>query len=122
MLWARDAKLADAINAQHLSARYLPAIELPHSLMCTANLSQALAHAQRGTAPGLLILGVPLAGLRALCEQLAEQLAIAPLTWSPLEDRVEDQGRHAANRRKTRTMTRRRPRSRCMGCTRAMPS
>lgn len=33
-------------------------------------------HVQRGVAPGLLILGVPLAGLRALCEQLAEQLAL----------------------------------------------
>ena len=75
MLWARDATLANAINTQHLSARYLPAIELPNALSCTANLSQALAHAQRGSAPGLLILGVPLAGMRALCEQLAEQLA-----------------------------------------------
>lgn len=74
MLWARDAKLAEAINTQHLSARYLPAIELPNSLICTAALSQALAHAQCGPVPGLLILGVPLAGLRALCEQLAQQL------------------------------------------------
>ena len=55
MLWARDAALAKAINTQHLSARYLPAIELPNALTCTANLSQALAHAQLGTAPGLLI-------------------------------------------------------------------
>ena len=78
MLWARDTKLAHLINTQHLNARYLPAITLPDSLACTADLSQALAHAQRGAAPGLLILGVPLAGLRALCEQLAEQLA--PLT------------------------------------------
>ena len=73
MLWARDAALAHTINAQHLNARYLPAIKLPESLVCTASLTQALAHAQSGTVPGLLILGVPLAGLRALCEQLAEQ-------------------------------------------------
>jgi glycerol-3-phosphate dehydrogenase (NAD(P)+) len=75
LLWARDATLADAINTQHLNARYLPAIKLPDSLACTASLTQALAHAQSGRAPGLLILGVPLAGLRALCEQLARQLA-----------------------------------------------
>ncbi len=75
MLWARDATLAHAINTQHLNARYLPAIKLPNSLACTASLTQALAHAQSGSAPGLLILGVPLAGLRALCEQLAQQLA-----------------------------------------------
>jgi glycerol-3-phosphate dehydrogenase (NAD(P)+) len=67
--------LAHAINTQHLSARYLPAITLPNSLICTTSLQQALAHAQSGDAPGLLILGVPLAGLRALCEQLAKQLA-----------------------------------------------
>jgi glycerol-3-phosphate dehydrogenase (NAD(P)+) len=75
MLWARDATLAHAINTQHLNARYLPAIKLPHSLICTGSLQQALAHAQNGSVPGLLILGVPLAGLRALCEQLAKQLA-----------------------------------------------
>jgi glycerol-3-phosphate dehydrogenase (NAD(P)+) len=75
MLWARDATLAHAINTQHLNARYLPAIKLPNSLICTASLQQALAHAQSGDAPGLLILGVPLAGLRALCEQIAKQLA-----------------------------------------------
>ncbi len=76
LLWARDATLAHTINTEHLSARYLPAIKLTPSLTCTASLSQALTHAQLGTEPGLLILGVPLAGLRALCEQLAEQLAL----------------------------------------------
>jgi glycerol-3-phosphate dehydrogenase (NAD(P)+) len=78
MLWARDASLAHTINTQHLSPRYLPAIELPSSLTCTASLQQALGHAQNGRAPGLLILGVPLAGLRALCEQLADLLAQQP--------------------------------------------
>jgi glycerol-3-phosphate dehydrogenase (NAD(P)+) len=75
MLWARDATLAHAINTQHLSSRYLPSIKLPNSLTCTVSLQQALAHAQTGSAAGLLILGVPLAGLRTLCKQLAEQLA-----------------------------------------------
>ena len=78
VLWARNAKLAQTIHTQHLNAGYLPAIQLPEALVCTANLQQALAHAQRGSAPGLLILGVPLAGLRALCVQLAEQLAQTP--------------------------------------------
>jgi glycerol-3-phosphate dehydrogenase (NAD(P)+) len=76
LLWARDAILAHAINTQHFSAHYLPAIPLPSSLACTTSLPQALVHAQSGSAPGLLILGVPLAGLRALCEQLAKQLAM----------------------------------------------
>ena len=75
LLWARDAKLIHTINTQHKSPRYLPGIQLPDALTCTASLLQALEHAQQGGAPGLLILGVPLAGLRTLCEQLAEQLA-----------------------------------------------
>ncbi len=74
-LWARDAKLSEAINAQHTSPHYLPGISLPPALICTASLAQALAHAQGGHLPGLLLLGVPLAGLQALCIQLAEQLA-----------------------------------------------
>jgi glycerol-3-phosphate dehydrogenase (NAD(P)+) len=74
-LWARDAKLSEAINAQHTSPRYLPGISLPPALVCTASLAQALAHAQGGHLPGLLLLGVPLAGLQALCIQLSEQLA-----------------------------------------------
>ena len=75
MLWARDAALAASLNTTHQSPRYLPGISLPSSLQSTASLQQALAFAQAGLAPGLLILGVPLAGLRALCEQLAHQLA-----------------------------------------------
>ena len=74
LLWARDATLVHTINTQHASPRYLPGIQLPDALTCTASLLQALEHAQRGVAPGLLILGVPLAGLRALCEQVAEHL------------------------------------------------
>ena len=75
LLWARDATLVHTINTQHASPRYLPDIQLPNALTCTASLLKALEHAQQGVAPGLLILGVPLAGLRALCEQVATQHA-----------------------------------------------
>lgn len=75
LLWARDASLALTLTSQHISPRYLPGITLPKALVCTADLQEAVVHAQNGASPGLLILGVPLAGLRALCERLAEQLS-----------------------------------------------
>ncbi len=77
ILWARNASLADQLNKSRENAQYLPGITLPAQLLLTANLDEALAHAQAkgtGTA-GLLILGVPLAGLRALCTELGEKLS-----------------------------------------------
>jgi glycerol-3-phosphate dehydrogenase (NAD(P)+) len=77
MLWARSAPLSEQLLALRENARYLPGIALPDELLFTASLDEALAHAQsKGTeAPGLLILSVPLAGLRALCTTLSEKLS-----------------------------------------------
>ncbi|MDN3987339.1 NAD(P)H-dependent glycerol-3-phosphate dehydrogenase [Zwartia vadi] len=77
MLWARDPALAEQLAHQHVNPRYLPGISLPDSLLFTASLDQALAHtAARTSGPsGLLILGVPLAGLRMLCQELGEKLS-----------------------------------------------
>jgi glycerol-3-phosphate dehydrogenase (NAD(P)+) len=77
MLWARNAQLSEQLRATRENAQYLPGIALPEDLLFTACLDQALAHAQsKGSiAPGLLILGVPLAGLRALCSELSKKLS-----------------------------------------------
>ena len=76
MLWARNPRLAEQLSATRENTRYLPGIALPDGLLFTANLDQALSHAQSkgADAPGLLILGVPLAGLRALCLELSKKL------------------------------------------------
>ncbi|MBC2770675.1 NAD(P)H-dependent glycerol-3-phosphate dehydrogenase [Pusillimonas minor] len=75
-LWARDAALADAINATHQNARYLPGITLPSALVATSSLSHAVAHAcDNQGVPGLVILGVPVAGLESTCAALANELA-----------------------------------------------
>lgn len=80
-LWARDAALAELTSRQRENTRYLPGITLPESLLITSDLDQALAFATTkvsgaGTgAPGLLILGVPLAGLRHLCTELGSRLS-----------------------------------------------
>jgi glycerol-3-phosphate dehydrogenase (NAD(P)+) len=76
LLWARDAAQAAHINTQHNNPRYLPDIALPAALGCTSDFQQAIAHAcQPRSQPGLIILGVPVAGLADICTRLAEALA-----------------------------------------------
>lgn len=60
-LWARDAGQAAAMQAARCNPRYLPGIAWPDGLAVTADRSQALA----GAADGLVIVGTPMAGLRA---------------------------------------------------------
>lgn len=75
LLWARDAEVAQAINAHHRNQRYLPDVVLPASLRATASLEQALEHVQHAdNASGLIILGVPMAGLDDICRQLAVKI------------------------------------------------
>lgn len=73
LLWARDAALARHIGEQRQNPRYLPDLALPDSLSCTDNFDRAVAHACGGT--GLIILGVPVAGLAQTCARLTASLA-----------------------------------------------
>ncbi|MFY9136187.1 NAD(P)H-dependent glycerol-3-phosphate dehydrogenase [Zwartia sp.] len=77
MLWTRNPALAEQLNHTKENTQYLADIALPDGLLFTASLDEALAHVQSSgpEAPGLLILGVPLAGLRALCTELSEKLS-----------------------------------------------
>jgi glycerol-3-phosphate dehydrogenase (NAD(P)+) len=77
MLWARDPALAGQLTDQRVNNRYLSGIELPDDLVFTASLEQALSHVSTKTSEpaGLLILAVPLAGLRTLCQQIGEALS-----------------------------------------------
>jgi glycerol-3-phosphate dehydrogenase (NAD(P)+) len=90
VLWARDATVARAINEQHCNTRYLPGVRLPESLHCSVDFEQAVAHAcgatagAAGASPGLVIIGVPVAGLAdtstrlaaAISERCAERLTV----------------------------------------------
>ena len=87
VLWARDPALISACLATHQNTRYLPGIDLPQQLDFTADLDRTLEHATNGAEPGLLILGVPLAGLRQTCAAVAEKLQqlnrpLAGLVWT----------------------------------------
>ncbi len=86
-LWARDHGVVHELRTQHTNQRYLPDIALHASLRATDDLGGALEHACSDAASGLLILAVPLAGLRDLCEQLTKALAhrtdrIAGVVWT----------------------------------------
>ncbi|MGE4339033.1 MAG: NAD(P)H-dependent glycerol-3-phosphate dehydrogenase [Pigmentiphaga sp.] len=83
LLWARDAALIGQLRAERRNPRYLPDIPLPAGLDYTDDLDQAVAHVN--AAPrGLLILGVPVAGLGAACAALAERLGRAGRPDLPL--------------------------------------
>lgn len=74
VLWARDAALAAQLQGQHQNPRYLSGITLPQALQATDDLAHAIRHACQ-TPDGLIILGVPVAGLADICRQLAQHLA-----------------------------------------------
>lgn len=86
-LWARDVEVAKEIRIKHTNQRYLPDITLNTAMRAEHDLDVVLDHTCASATPGLLILAVPLAGLRALCEQLAEKLAhrangISGVVWT----------------------------------------
>ncbi|WP_297911949.1 NAD(P)H-dependent glycerol-3-phosphate dehydrogenase [Thiomonas sp.] len=67
LLWARDSELLAQMRQRGENTRYLPGIELPEALRLEESLSAALRHAAE---EGLLVLAVPVAGLRELAVAL----------------------------------------------------
>lgn len=74
-LWSRNADSAARINEQHQLPAYLPNIPLPSQLKATSDFAAAMRHVLGDdTQPGLIILGVPIAGLAAVCAQITAHL------------------------------------------------
>ena len=74
-IWARQASSVDSINNQHQLPQYLPGVELDPRLQATTCLKSAVDHALSNTnQAGVILLGVPLASLAAVCQQLAQYL------------------------------------------------
>lgn len=63
MLWARNPDRASQIDRDRCNDKYLPGIELPESLVITANLEAAMA-------ADVLVLGVPSIGMPDLLEKI----------------------------------------------------
>lgn len=73
-LWARDADQVARMRAARRNERYLSEVALPESLVVDEDLHQVVQHARHG----LLLLAVPMAGLRALLHELP---AAQPALW-----------------------------------------
>ncbi|QQB36781.1 NAD(P)-dependent glycerol-3-phosphate dehydrogenase [Achromobacter deleyi] len=84
VLWARDPAQAADMAARHENARYLPGIALPQALTITPDLDATLRSLQQDSAAGLIILGVPVAGLAATCAELARRLPALGLQDTPI--------------------------------------
>jgi len=88
LLWARNARVAAAINGSHFNAAYLPGIPLPAGLKATDSFDLAVDHAcGDGNGAGLIILGVPVAGMADICQRLAQvlegrKLADVSVVWT----------------------------------------
>lgn len=74
-LWTRDAAQAEAMRINHGNHRYLPEISLPQEITITADLNFACADA------GILLLAVPIAGLRATLLRMVHASAPVPIIW-----------------------------------------
>jgi len=80
-LWARDAAVVQNIATTQRHPRHLRDVLLPSSLHATGDLYAAVRHAL-SCPSGLLILGVPVAGLADLCAALRATLAKLAVTDS----------------------------------------
>lgn len=74
VLWTRQLAQAEEMSVSRENARYLPGVSLPAALDITADLDLALRHLDHEGATPLIVLGVPVAGLEAICRTLAERL------------------------------------------------
>jgi len=70
-LWARSSALADQITQQHSNPDYLPGMELPSTLVATADLANAIGDAD------IVLVGVPSHGFRAVTQEMAPHVGPA---------------------------------------------
>jgi glycerol-3-phosphate dehydrogenase (NAD(P)+) len=73
-LWSRTEQHARQLVATRENVRYLPGIELPSALACTADLTAA-------TTADFLFAATPIAALPELAQRLLDVGARAPLLW-----------------------------------------
>lgn len=82
LLYARRPEQANEITVNHSNEAYLPSIELPKNLQATANLEQAVEHAE------VIILAVPTKSMRESCQAIASMLT-KPLLFVHVSKGIE---------------------------------
>lgn len=76
-LWARDAALVGAMQAERANTRYLPGVTLPGNLLLQGGGDASLAEAISGQ--DLIILATPVSAARGLLQRL-QQVSV-PVVW-----------------------------------------
>ncbi len=76
-LWGRGREAVAAIAEKRRNGRYLPGIDLPSALQCTADFVGAVSHARHG----LLLIATPTAALRMLLRRLSGSAPLPPVIW-----------------------------------------
>ena len=74
ILWARNAEVAQQIDAEHVNESYLSGFKLNRKLRATADLEEAV------TGCDLLVVGVPTGGFRGAVEEASKHLR----PWVPV--------------------------------------
>ncbi len=74
-LWGRDAVQMTEMATTQINRRYLPDVSLPDALHLTADFESALADAE------LLIVSVPVSGLRATLQRISLSPRSIPVLW-----------------------------------------
>jgi len=76
-LWARDPSQAQAMQAHRVNARYLPDLPLPPALQILDGPAADLPRLVVGQ--DLVVIGVPMAALRGILQQIRD--CVAPVAW-----------------------------------------
>jgi glycerol-3-phosphate dehydrogenase (NAD(P)+) len=74
-LWTREEAQAQTLRNERENRRFLPGYRLPDNLLINADFSASLAEAE------LLVLAMPLAGLRPTLQGLRDAGLVKPLIW-----------------------------------------
>ena len=74
-LWAREEAVADDMRVRRENRRFLPGFTLPDALNISSDFEASVASAE------LLIIAVPLSGLRPTLRRLRENGLLKPLIW-----------------------------------------
>lgn len=74
VLWGRNSRAMQMAAVRRENTDYLHGFSFPESLKVTDSFNLAIGHLSRNPADGLLIVAVPVAGLRTLAEILRQQI------------------------------------------------
>lgn len=75
LIWARRASCAAQINQNHQLPQYLPQVDLPPALQATDDFQLAMQYVLGDDSqPGLIILGIPVAGMKEICAKISASL------------------------------------------------